>query len=40
LKTGLETIAVKYGERVLHTPNNKISIGTTLTSLNEKVFVP
>jgi len=29
-----------YGERVLETKNNKISVAVTLTSLNEKFFRP
>ena len=32
LKTALERTASKYGERVLETPNNPISLGVTLTS--------
>ena len=30
----------KHGERVLHTPNNRISIGVSLQNLNERVFKP
>jgi len=32
-KTQLELIAIKYGEKVLHTPNNNISIGMSLSSI-------
>jgi hypothetical protein len=30
LKTGLEKICEKYGEKVLVTPNNKISIAVSI----------
>ena len=30
----------KYGERVLETKNNRISIASTLTNLEDKVFKP
>ncbi|CDW79188.1 o-phosphoseryl-trna selenium transferase [Stylonychia lemnae] len=40
LKTKLNTILLKYNERILETKNNKISMAVTLINLNEKVFKP
>ena len=40
LKKELKTTLAIYGERCLETKNNKISIGCTLTNINEKVFKP
>ena len=36
----LTTLMTKYGERVLQTKNNKISIACTITALDDKVFKP
>jgi O-phospho-L-seryl-tRNASec:L-selenocysteinyl-tRNA synthase len=40
LQTGLETIAQKYNEKLLVTPNNKISIAMTLSNLTENCLKP
>ena len=40
LKKRLCDVLPEYGERVLETKNNKISIAVTLTSLNNKFFRP
>jgi len=41
LKEQLEALSAQYGERTLQTSqNNKISVATTLTSLDDKVFRP
>lgn len=40
LKENLDKLTAKYGEKVLHTPNNKISLAITLTNLDKKVFQP
>ena len=40
LQTGLESIAQKYNEKLLVTPNNKISIAMTLSNLTENCLKP
>ena len=40
LKSGLEGICEKYGEKVLVTPNNRISLAISLQNMNETVFIP
>ena len=40
LMTKLNELLPKYNERVLLTKGNKISIASTLSSLNERVFLP
>jgi O-phospho-L-seryl-tRNASec:L-selenocysteinyl-tRNA synthase len=36
LKCEMNKIAIKYNERVLHTPNNPISLAMTLTNFGDK----
>lgn len=38
LKDELSKLALKYGERVLNTPNNPISIGMSLTKFGENTL--
>lgn len=40
LKQHLSKLLETYGERILSTKNNKISMACTLTTLNTKVFTP
>lgn len=40
LKTQLTEMLKKYDERCLEIKTNKISVASTLTNLNERVFIP